>query len=249
MATAGERLFVATERGLFEREPAGRSVAGGPPEVTSPARFHWVQELGESRVEQLAVAPGRLVARTRDALFELRTSAATTRFRRIPVRLPGLRSTALTAGDLWVLRDEGLSRIVGGKLQAASLPYPAAAGSELFGAGGELVYSGKFGLFRRAAISGAWMPLRSGPVRTLATGSPRYPYLVESEGALTLLDDGNGAWLSIDLPYPAAETLSALVIGDHLVLGSSGFGVWQARLPQTAGDVQLSEASEAKIRR
>lgn len=241
MATSGERLFVATERGLFEREPA--------PERASPARFRRVPELGERRVEQMAGGPGRLVARTRDAIFELRTASAAARFRQIPLRLPGLRSTALAAGDLWVLRDDGLSRVVAGKLQAASLPYPAAAGSEILGVAGELVYSGKGGLFRRDAVSGAWVSLRSGPVRTLTTGSSRFPYLVESAGALTLLDGEDGAWLPIDLPYPARETLSALVTGDRLLLGSSGFGVWQATLPKTAGELQRSVASEARIRR
>ncbi len=241
MATSGKRLFVATERGLFERESA--------PESATPARFSRVPELGERRVEQLVAGPGRLVARTRDALFELRSASAGARFRQLPLRLSGLRSAALAAGDLWVLRDDGLWRIVAGKLQAASLPYPAAAGSEILGVAGELGYSGKGGLFRRDRASNAWLPLRSGPVRTLSTGSLRFPCLVESEGALTLLDRGDGAWLRIEMPYPAAETLSALVVGDRLVVGSSGYGVWQARLPETAGDLQRSLQSEARIRR
>ncbi len=241
MATSGERHFVATERGLFEREPAAGSA--------SPARFHRVPELGERRIEQLAGVPGRLAARTRDALFELHGASATARFKQIPLRLPGLRSIALAAGDLWVLRDDGLARIVAGKLQSASLPYAAASGSEIFGVAGELVYSGKGGLFRRDAVSGAWVVLRSGPVRTLTTGSLRFPYLVESAGALALLDGEDGAWLPINLPFPARETLSALVAGDRLLLGSSGFGVWQARLPQSAGGLQGSVASEARIRR
>ena len=57
------------------------------------------------------------------------------------------------------------------------------------------------------------------------------------------------AWLPIDLPYPARETLSALVAGDRLLLGSSGFGVWQAVLPEVVGEAQRSSVSEARIRR
>ena len=170
--------------------------------------------------------------------------------------VPGLRSAALAAGDLWVLRDDGLTRMVDGKPQAASLPYPPAAGSELFSVAGELHYSGREGLYRRDTASGAWMPVRSGPLRTIATGSVLFPYLVEAHGALSLLSlrapspAGEGAWLPIELPFPARETLSALVAGDRLLLGSSGFGVWQAVLPTTAaGEPQRSTVSEARIRR
>lgn len=266
MVTAGERLFVATERGLFERErPAGVDA-----ETAAPMRFQRVAELGDRRVEQLAAAAGRIVARTREALFELQPASPGGRFHLLALGGPAtaehrapsaLRSVALAAGDLWVLRDEGLARVVGGKLQAASLPYPPAPGSELFSVADDLHYSGKEGLFRRDTRSGAWVPVRSGPVRTIATGSARFPYLVESQGALALhalpapAGAGEGDWLAIDLPYPAGETLSALVIGDRLLLGSSGFGVWQALLPATsrsapvAGGPQRSLSSDARIRR
>ncbi|MEO7796060.1 MAG: hypothetical protein ABIV06_14925, partial [Thermoanaerobaculia bacterium] len=215
---------------------------------------------------------GRVVARTRDALYELDAKAPGARFRPIalaPAAHPapsGVRSMALADGDLWLLRDDGLAKMVSGKPQAASLPYPPASGSELFSVAGELHYSGREGLFRRDSRTGAWIPVRSGPVRTLATGSARFPYIVEAHGALALLalpssaEPGEAVWLAIDLPYPAGETLSALVSGDRLLLGSSGFGVWQARLPEpppaspaplspTTGAIQRSSESEARIRR
>jgi hypothetical protein len=243
MATSGKRLFVATERGLFERAAA----SGEASRAAIPARFERLPELGERRIEQLAVAPGRVVARTSERLFELRTSAPGSRFRELPLRVPGLRSVALAGGELWILRDDGLFRVVGEKLLASSLPYPPASGSELLALDGELLYSGKGGLERRSAASGAWMRLRGGPVQTLATGNERFPLVVESNGALALLEGRNGNWLPIEVPYPAAQTLSALVSGDHLLLGSSGFGIWQARLPEPGA--QRSVASEARIRR
>lgn len=269
MATTGERLFVATERGLFERERA----AGEGAELVLPIRFHRVPEIGERRVEQLLATAERVVARTRDALFELEAGTAESRFRSLtlgsetpPAKagLRALRSAALAAGDLWVLHEEGLSRMVGGTFQAASLPYPAAPGSALFSVSGDLHYAGKGGLFRRDTGTGAWMPLRPGPVRAIATGNARFPYLVESQGALALLSlpvapaSGEGTWLPIDLPYPARETLSALVTGDRLLLGSSGFGIWQALLPalpapapvaQAPGEAQRSAESDARIRK
>ncbi|MBP9145293.1 MAG: hypothetical protein KBF21_08655 [Thermoanaerobaculia bacterium] len=276
MASTGERLFVATERGLFERE---RSREGGA-EMTLPVRFHRVAEIGERRVEQLLATAERVVARTRDALFEISTASPEARFRPLALGpsapptssgfhgIRSLRSVALAAGDLWVLHDEGLSRMVDGNLQAASLPFAAAPGSEIFSVSGDLHYSGRGGLFRRDTGTGAWMPLRPGPLRTIATGSERFPYLVEAHGALSLLalperagpggEKGEGAWLAIDLPYPARETLSALVTSDRLLLGSSGFGVWQAMLPvlppsapvaQTPGEGQRSADSDARIRK
>ncbi|MEO8195422.1 MAG: hypothetical protein ABI689_01735 [Thermoanaerobaculia bacterium] len=266
MVTAGGRLFVATERGLFERErPAGVDA-----ETAVPMRFQRIAELGDRRVEQLAAAAGRVVARTREALFELQTAIPGGHFDLLALGGPaatghrapsGPRSVALAAGDLWVLREDGLARMVSGKLQAASLPYPPAPGSELFSVADVLHYSGGEGLFRRDSLSGAWVPVRSGPVRTIATGSARFPYLVEAQGALALYAlpppavAGEGDWLTIDLPYPAGETLSALVVGDRLLLGSSGFGVWQAILPSTfrtapvAGGVQRSLSSDASIRK
>jgi hypothetical protein len=265
MVTAGERFFVATERGLYERL---RPASGVTQEKVTPMRFERVPELGEHRVEQLAATPERVVARTREGLYELALQTREARFRPLSLgtvargarpSLPALRSAALAAGGLWILRDDGLSRMVNGELQAASLPYPAASTSELFAVSGDLHYSGMGGLFRRDTGTGAWMPLRSGPVRTLATGSARFPYLVESQGALALLalpgvsgktSAGEGAWLGIDLPFPARETLSALVTGDRLLLGSSGFGVWQARLPAAVDDdAQRSVSSEARIRK
>ena len=251
MATSGERLFVATERGLFERSAAaaGEKAAGSAKELAGRARFTRIPELGERRVEQLLIAPGRVVARTQDALFELRTGTAGGRFVQIPPALPGLRSAALAGGELWILRADGLSKVVGGNLRPAGLPSKATAGSELLAVAGELVYSGPGGLFRRDWSSGTWIALRNGRVRTLTTGSTRFPYLVESQGALTLLDGGDGNWLSLALPYPATETLSALVTGDRLLLGSSGFGVWRAELPAASSAAQRSVSSEARMRR
>ena len=78
MATSGERLFVATERGLFERERSAG--AGSSLESAVPMRFERVSELGERRVEQLAAAGGRIVARTREALYELDAAKPAGRF-------------------------------------------------------------------------------------------------------------------------------------------------------------------------
>ncbi|MEO7793446.1 MAG: hypothetical protein ABIV06_01630, partial [Thermoanaerobaculia bacterium] len=120
MVTSGERLFVATERGLFERQRgAGESTKSLGGAVTGvPMHFERIVDLGERRVEQLAAAAGRVVARTRDALYELDATAPGARFRPIalaPAAHPapsGVRSMALADGDLWLLRDDGLAKMV-----------------------------------------------------------------------------------------------------------------------------------------
>ncbi|MEO8274863.1 MAG: hypothetical protein ABI639_01505 [Thermoanaerobaculia bacterium] len=260
MAKAGGRLFVATESGLFERvrlSPGGvKSASGQPGDADRPSQFARIPELGERRVEQVAVGPDRIVARTRDQLFELPTAKPGARFRALAQKIPGLRSIAIAGGTLWVLRDNGLFRFANGKLVATSTPYPPAAGTELLAVDDELLYSGKGGLARREIASGAWLPLRAGAVETHATGSGRFPLVVESAGVLALYDRTHRTWMTIDPPYPARETLSAVISGGKLLLGSSGFGMWQSQLPSelptkaaTLAASQRSASSDSKILR
>lgn len=262
MAQAGGRLFVATERGLFERQ----SMTSGAAAASEPLRFERLAALGERRVEQLASADGRLAVRTREAIFELDPAVAKGAPHAIPLPAAppkaraSLRSVAYAASDLWVLRDDGLFRRVNGKFQAASLPYPPGSGSELLSMATDLIYSGREGLFRRASASGAWQQLRAGPVRTLATGDATYPLLIEAGGKLTLLAQPAAneaasmheeAWWPLELPYPAEETLTARVAGGRLLLGSSGFGLWEARLPlaPVVAGAQRPVASDSSIRK
>ena len=172
MVTSGDRFFVATERGLFERARPTSDIALA---TAPPMRFERIPELGRAPVEQLAATPERVVARTREGLYEMESQTRGARFRALqlgstshgaspsPPPPPSLRSAALAAGDLWVLRDDGLSRMVNGKLQAASLPYPAAATSELFSVAGDLHYSGKGGISAATPARGPGCPC--GPVR------------------------------------------------------------------------------------
>jgi photosystem II stability/assembly factor-like uncharacterized protein len=226
LAGHGGRAWAATEAGLYER--AGRE-------------WRRVAELGDARVEQLATGSERLYARTREAIWEL----AGTRFVKVPFAWRPPRSIAVAEGVLWVLRDEGLFRLgAGGQPEAASLPFP---GGELRGVGGELVYAGVEGLYLHDREQG-WIELSRRPSRAFPTGDPRYPAVARSGEGLALLAAGERRLITLAPPFAASHLLSALAVDGRLLLGSSGFGLWQASLPDGPAPPQ-APSSEARIRR
>jgi photosystem II stability/assembly factor-like uncharacterized protein len=224
LAATGERLYAATERGLFER--AGEA-------------WRRLAEAGERRIDQLAVFGPRLAVRAAGALFE---HAGAGKLRPIPFTFRDPLAVALAGDDLWVLRDDGLFRLSGGKPQAWSVPY---RGGGLLGAAGELVYFGAEGTHLRDGREGAWAPVARGASRALGTGDARYPLVtVERSGGIGLSGAGASPGASVSLydrdrnrlraiatPFPPAETLSALIVGDRLLLGTSGYGLWEGQLP------------------
>jgi len=226
LASHGGRAWAATEAGLFERSGRG---------------WRRVAELGGGRVEQLAATAERLYARTREAIWEL----AGERFVQVPFAWRPPRSMAVAEGALWVLRDEGLYRLVpGGEPEAASLPFAA---GELAGVGGRLVYAGAKGLHLHDPARG-WIELARERSRVFPTGDARFPAVARTGGQLALLDADGHRLVPLAPPFAAADLLSALAVDGRLLLGSSGFGLWRAALPAPAAPAQPA-ASEARIRR
>ena len=210
LASHGGAMFAATEAGLYER-------AGSD--------WRRVGELGKARVEQLAGDGARLFARTRDAVWQL----ASGRFVKVPFAFRPPRSIALAEGFLWVLREDGLFRLAAGtKPQATSLPFP---GGELAGIGGDLLYAGDDGLYLHDAERG-WVELARGRSRAFRTGDPRYPAVARTGDALGLVARGERRLIPLEPPFRAADLISALAVGGRLLLGSSGFGLWEAGLPE-----------------
>ncbi len=206
----GAALYAATEAGLFER-------AG--------SEWRRVAELGTGRVEQLAGDGERLYARTRDTVWRLDGG----RFVKVPFTFRPPLSIAVAEGVLWVLRDDGLFRLPdGGKPEAASLPFK---GGELAGIDGDLVYAGSEGLFLHDAERG-WVELASGRSRAFPTGDPRYPVVARTGDALGLVARSERRLIPLQPPFGAADLLSALAVGGRLLLGSSGFGLWEVGLPE-----------------
>ena len=206
----GGALYAATEAGLYER-------AG--------SEWRRVIEVGAGSVEQLAGDGERLYARTRDAIWKLDGG----RFAKVAFtfRLP--LSIAVAEGALWVLREDGLFRLPeGGKPEETSLPFP---GGELAGIGGDLVYAGSGGLWLHDRERG-WVELASGRARAFRTGDPRYPVVARTGDSLGLVARSERRLIPLQPPFGAADLLSALAVGGRLLLGSSGFGLWEVGLPE-----------------
>jgi len=232
LAVSRGAVFAATERGLFER---------------SGTEWRRVGELGERRIDQVVGAGNRLIARSGSEVWELGPDA-----RFAPqARLPGpVRSIAFAWGELWVRAEDALWRVppVASPVPT-SLPDPGA--HTLLASGGELLLAGPHGLWRRAEPSGPWQELARGRSRSLATRDDRFPLLLASGGELRLIGDDGAARLALRSPFPASETLSALVAGDRLWIGTSGFGLWSVALPVEDRRAELAQPadSDSRIRR
>lgn len=243
LAAARDRLFAATERGLYER-------AGG--------EWRRVAELGQGRVDQLLVGVDRLLARSGGALYEF----AAERFRRLDLAGdPAIEGATLAWGRLWVRTSTGLWRLSAtGELEASSLP---AADARLLGVGGEQLLAVTVeGLFRRTEPAGAWHRLAGPRARVVSTGDPGLPLLLVEDGRLALVARGETEPRALPAAFPAVAAASAVVAGGRLLVGTSGYGLWQAALEPPAsgsggveGDADAADgprqvsSSDARMRR
>jgi hypothetical protein len=215
LAVHGGRIFAATERGLYER---------------SGTVWTRVTELDDRRIEQLATDGTRLIARegapAGPRLWELDGGA---RFHELGVPIASPRSIALADGALWALGAEGLHRLTpGGAPEVSPLPFP---GGELQASAGTLFYSGDAGLYTRDPARG-WIQLSRERSRAAATGHPRFPAVARIGARLVLLDRDRQRLVPLDVPFAAADLLSALTVGGRLLVGSSGYGLWERPLPE-----------------
>lgn len=224
--------LAATERGLFER---------------SGAEWRRVTELGTVRVEQLAVSGAQVVARTRDAVW----TSAGARYRRLELPDGAPRAVAFAWGSLWVVAEGGLWRVAGdGTPVATSLPGGDA--SLLPGDGRSLVAVSASEIFVRRGPDGTWESRLRDVGRTLPTRDARFPAVVMKEGALALLDAEAGALRTFATPFPPDAAQAALVAGGHLLIGTTGHGLWRAELPAAPAPQSAAgqpSASESRIRR
>jgi hypothetical protein len=217
LAAFDGRVLAATERGLFERAEA--------------TAWRRVDEAGERRVEQLAVAGERLAVRTADALFEGTAGSRTgigAQLKAVNFTFKPPRAVGWGGDELWVAREDGLFRLTAKGPVKSSSPF---AGGQVVSSSGDLLYAGSDGVFRRDPQSGEWTALRKGISRALATGDRRFGWVVVGEGGLELYDSDHASLRPFPTPFPAGETLSALVSGGRLLVGTSGYGLWEGALP------------------
>jgi len=214
--TAGVRAWAATERGLYERREG---------------RWTRFDALGEARVEEVIAGDGRVVARTREGVWELLWGAdGVERWEETPYHHGPPRSAALRGGELWVTDAAGLYRLAEGANHTVAAPYAA---GRVAAAGARLLYAGADGAWTRGEISEPWEPLADGPVGVLPTGDERHPALLVQDRQVRLLV-ANGRSLGqieLHLPIPARFVEAALVHDGRLHLATSGFGLLSTDLP------------------
>ncbi len=76
------------------------------------------------------------------------------------------------------------------------------------------------------------MELTDKATRLLPTGSPRWPALMVSGETVRLYDPEARKFRVIEVPVPARDLWSALVLGGRLLLGTSGYGVLERDLDE-----------------
>lgn len=202
LAATAHGLLAATEAGLFEQ-------SGG--------EWRWVAELGERRIEQIAVSPGRAVARTREGLWERSVKSFT------PLAWKHGRPTAVALADdgLWASDAAGLYRLR--RRENHAVAAPARVGS-LLAAGGTLLLAGEGRVWTRDGLAGAWQERARSVRRQIATGDPRFPAVLAGDEEAWLMS-ASGERRALGLPLAAREILAAAIFGGRLYVGTAGRGL------------------------
>jgi photosystem II stability/assembly factor-like uncharacterized protein len=197
------RIYAATEKGLFERRGAD---------------WFRLKELGESRVEQIAVDGERIAVRTLDALWDLQGG----RFVQRPFKHGAPRSAAFFGDALWVTDAKGVYRLTKDANHTIDAPF---AGGRLLRLTDQLLLAGPGGAFARPGADAAWTELTGKASRLLPTGDPRWSAVMVSGDTARLYDREARKFEVLDVPVPARD-ISAAVVGDgKLYLGTTGYGV------------------------
>jgi ligand-binding sensor domain-containing protein len=223
LASAAGSLWAATESGLFAIDPRASA--------KSAARL--VEEVGARRVDQVVAEADRVVVRSGGELFERRPNG---RFERLLARSPTapapVASIAFAAGALWASDEGGLVRMRDGERRAIAAPV---RNGHLESLGSALALNGGDSLWLRSDLESPWQEVATGHPRLLPTGDGRWPALVvvarpdgaAAEFELRLAEAGAAGWTwrRLEVPVPERDVRSALVVGDRLVLATSGYGV------------------------
>ncbi|HEY0510757.1 MAG TPA: YCF48-related protein [Thermoanaerobaculia bacterium] len=217
------RIFAATEKGLFERRGAG---------------WHWVRDLGEGTVEQFVSEGPKLLARTPDGLYELKGKL----FTRRPYKHGAPRSAVFYGDALWVTDAQGVYRLTADANHNIPAPFE---GGHLQPVAGQLLLWGAGGVFTRnggpSGADGDWTEVFHEPSRLLPTGDDRRPALLVSGDTVRLFDRQTRKFQAIDVPVPARDISAARVVGDELLIGTSGYGV----LARTLAEAPAGENAKA----
>jgi len=219
LSVANDRVYAATEKGLWER-------LGG--------QWRRINEVGEGRAEEVTTQGTRVATRTSEGLFASDGGL----FARVDYQHARVRSLVLTETALWVSADDGLFRLTDESNHQVEVPFD---GGWIGRVGAEMLIAGTGGIWTMKDGTGAWKEVTRAPVRGVPTGDERYPFVALMEsGATMLFDRKAGQLLDLDLPMPARDVTSAILVGDRVLLGTSGYGLVYRTLPG-------NEAVEARL--
>ncbi len=197
------RVFAATEKGLFERRGEG---------------WHWVRDLGDGTVEQFVTDGSHLLARTPGGLFELKGKLFSPR----PYKHGAPRSAAFYGDALWVTDAQGLYRLTADANHTVPVPFE---GGRLLRVQDQLLLAGSGGTYTLTSPDAEWKQLAGESSRLIPTGDDRRPALMVSGDTVRLFDRQTRRFQTVDVPVPARDISAARVLGDQLLLGTSGYGV------------------------
>jgi photosystem II stability/assembly factor-like uncharacterized protein len=202
------RLYAATEKGLFERRGTD---------------WFRLKELGEVRVEQIAVDGDRIAVRTLDGLWDLAGGKFVPRtFKHGPPR-----SAAFYGDALWVTDAQGVYRLTKDANHTIDAPF---TGGRLLRLADQLLLAGTGGTFTRPGPDAAWTELTGKASRLLPTGDARWSAVMVSGDTARLYDREARKFEVLEVPVPARD-ISAAVVGEgKLFLGTMGYGVLVRRL-------------------
>ncbi len=205
LAAEGDRLYAATERGLFER----RGTA-------------WlrVPELGEGRVEEVEAGARGVAARTAQGVWVRREGAFTV----LPPRAGAARRIQWVGAALWITDERGI-------FSPDSGPVPAPPGAvQLLALGERSLWTGSQGVWVSPHPTGEppWQRLAARPARALPTGDPEFPVLFLGEGQEGMLYHRTLKSLSLELPVATQDVAAALLAQGRLFVGTPGNGLLYA---------------------
>ncbi len=205
------RLYAATERGLYERRGAA---------------WFRLPELGEGRVEEVVVEGERIAVRTPSGLWDL----AGGKFVPRAYKHATPRSVTFFGDALWVSDAQAVYRLTETANDTVAVPFQ---GGRLGRLPDQLLLWGSGGTFVRAdgpLADISWSELTREPSRVVATGDPRWSALLVSGDTVRLFDRTASKFLVLEVPFPARDITAAVVAGNRLLLGTSGYGVMAGRL-------------------
>ncbi|MGH9380070.1 MAG: AMIN domain-containing protein [Thermoanaerobaculia bacterium] len=207
LTITADRVYAATERGLYER-------AGG--------EWRRVSELEERRVERVEAGSGGVLAVSRSGLFVSRGGL----FAPLPYEHGLPLSAAVTGDAVWVADAAGLYRLTAAANDTVTPPFSP---GKLLALGPDVLWSGKDGVYLRSASG--WRRLAEERAMTLPTGDRERPVLLlEKGGRASLLDADGLAVTELELPVPNWDVNAVLLEGDTLYLGTNGQGLWKGSL-------------------